>query len=266
MASDSESDGAHVGGDPALVPHENRFRSLILASEERRLRRSYNNPSSVILHFQHPDQLSIAGGNVIITERMLMAGFRFPLPEIARELLVRLGVAPSQVKPNGWRYLFGSFVLWMTKLQKRMTIDEFLTIYRAGFRRECTVEFTVRKKPSIIHLAWRYSNNKEWKEQTFRVSGQWEKLEQLLFPENQRVSRDWARMRIGASEAPDLNDEQVDNVDAILAFVKPTSAEDAKVVLDFNHLVTNENMRNILGYEIPIFDLPFLKERKGDKS
>jgi len=70
-------------------------------------------------------------------------------------------------------------------------------------------------------------------------------------------------MRVGASEAPDLNDEQVDNVDAILAFVKATSAEDAKVVLDFDHLVTNENMRNILGYEILISDLPFLKERKG---
>jgi hypothetical protein len=190
MASDSESDGAHVGGDPTLVPHENRFRSLILASEERRFRRSYNIPSSVILHFQHPEQLSIAGGDVTITERMLMAGFRFPLPEIARELLVRLGVAPSQVKLNGCRYSFGSFVLWRTKLQKRMTIDEFLTIYRAGFRRDGTVEFTVRKKPSIIHLAWRYSNNKEWKEQTFRVSGQWENPEQLLFPENQRVPRD----------------------------------------------------------------------------
>jgi hypothetical protein len=45
--------------------------------------------------------------------------------------------------------------------------------------------------------------------------------------------------------------------------VKATSAEDAKVVLDFDHLVTNKNMRNILGYEILIFDLPFLKERKG---
>jgi hypothetical protein len=263
MASDSESGGAHVGGDPTLVPHENRFRSLILASEERRLRRSYNIPSSIILHFQLPEQLSIVGGDVTITERMLMAGFRFPLPEIARELLVRLGVAPSQVKPNGWRYFFASFVLWRTKLQKRMTIDQFLIIYLAGFRREGTVEFTVRKKQSIIHLAWRYSNKKEWKEQTFRVSSQWEKPKQLLFLEYQRVPRDWARMRVGASEAPDLNDEQVDNVDSILAFVKATSAEDAKVVLDFNHLVTNKNMRNILGYEIPISNLPFLKERKG---
>lgn len=69
-----------------------------------------------------------------ITERMLMAIFRFPFTGIARELLVQLGVAHSQVKPNGWRYLFASFVLWSTKLQKRMSVAEFLTIYRAGFQ------------------------------------------------------------------------------------------------------------------------------------
>jgi hypothetical protein len=153
MASDSDSDDAHVGGGPTLIPHENRFKSLILASEESRLRQGYNIPSSVILHFQQLEQLSIAGGDVTITERMLMAGFRFPFPGIAREMLVRLGVAPSQIKTNGWRYLFASYVLLRTKLQKRMTIDEFLTIYQADFRRDRTIEFTVRKKPSIIHLA-----------------------------------------------------------------------------------------------------------------
>jgi hypothetical protein len=147
------------------------------------------------LHFQEPGQLSIAGGYVTITERMLMVGFRFPFTGIARELLVQLGVAPYQVKPNGWRYLFTSFILWRIKLQKRMSVAEFHTIYRAG-----TVEFTVRKKPSFIHLAWRYSNNKEWNEQIFRVSGQWERTEPSTLP-NQRVPRDWARMRVGAAEA-----------------------------------------------------------------
>jgi hypothetical protein len=143
-----------------------------------------------------------------------------------------------------------------------MSVAEFLTIYRAGFRRDGTVEFTVRKKPSFIHLAWRYSNNKEWKEQIFRVSGQWERVESST-SSDQKVPRDWARMRVGAVEAPELTDEQVDNVDAMLAFAKATPAEEASVVLDFNHLVTNENMRNILGYDISIFDLPFLKVRKG---
>jgi hypothetical protein len=70
-------------------------------------------------------------------------------------------------------------------------------------------------------------------------------------------------MRVGAAEAPELSDEQADNVDAMLAFAKATPAEEAPVLLDFDHLVTNENMRNVLGYDIPISDLPFLKVRKG---
>jgi hypothetical protein len=172
---------------------------------------------------------------------MLMAGFRFPSTGIARELLVQLGVAPSQIKPNGWRYLFASFVLWRIKLQKRMSVAEFLTVYRAGFRRDGTVEFTVRKTPSFIHLAWRYSNNKEWKEQIFRVSGQWETAESST-SQDRRIPREWARMRVGAAEAPELTNEQADNVNAKLAFAKATSAEEAPVVLDFDHLVTNENM------------------------
>jgi len=68
---------------------------------------------------------------------------------------------------------------------------------------------------------------------------------------------------IGAAEAPELTDEQADNVDAMLAFAKATPAKEASMVLDFDHLVTNENMRNILDYDIPIFDLPFLKVGKG---
>jgi hypothetical protein len=184
---------------------------------------------------------------------MLMAGFRFPFRAIARELVVQLGVAPSQIKSNGWRYLFASFIVWRTEFQKRMSVAEFLTIYCAGFRRDGIVEFTVRKKPTFIHLAWRNSNNKEWKEQVFRVSGQWERVESSFFPKDQRVPREWARRRVESAEAPQLTDEQTDNVDTMIAFSKVESNEDK---LDFDHLVTNENMRCILGYHILISNLP----------
>jgi hypothetical protein len=88
MASGSDSNGAPIGGGPNLIPHEYRFGSLIPASEEGRLRQSYNIPNSVTLHFQEPGQLFIAGCDVTITERILMAGFRLPFIGIARELLV----------------------------------------------------------------------------------------------------------------------------------------------------------------------------------
>jgi hypothetical protein len=66
----------------------------------------------VRLHFQGPRELSIAGGDVAITERMLRASFRFLFHSIARELMVRLGVASSQIKSNGWRYFFAYFIIW----------------------------------------------------------------------------------------------------------------------------------------------------------
>jgi hypothetical protein len=70
-------------------------------------------------------------------------------------------------------------------------------------------------------------------------------------------------MRVRAAESPKLNDEQTNNVDSMLAFAKATPIEEASVVLDFDHLVTNKNMRNILGNNIPVSDLPFLKVRKS---
>lgn len=66
-------------------------------------------------------------------------------------------------------------------------------------------------------------------------------------------------MRAESAEAPQLTNEQANNVDAMIAFSKVEANEDK---LDFDHRVTNENMRNILGYNIPIFDLPYLKVRK----
>jgi hypothetical protein len=49
----------------------------------------------------------------------------------------------------------------------------------------------------------------------------------------------------------------------MLTFTKATPIEEASVVLDFDHLVTNKNMRNILGNNIPVSDLPLLKVRKS---
>jgi hypothetical protein len=43
---------------------------------------------------------------------MFMVGPRLPFPGFSRELPLFLGVAPSQIIPSGWRYLFASYILW----------------------------------------------------------------------------------------------------------------------------------------------------------
>lgn len=54
------------------------------------------------------------------------------------------------------------------------------------------VEFRVRQDPILIHLdPDKYSNKKFWKQQIFRVSGEWECPHGVVLPEGQRVPRKW---------------------------------------------------------------------------
>jgi hypothetical protein len=98
---------------------------------------------------------------------MLMARLQFPLPAIARELVIFLGVVPTPIVPNTWRNLFASFILWQTVTKARMIILKFFNIYRPADKRDGMVEFSVVVKPICIYLCLTYSNNKQWRQQTF---------------------------------------------------------------------------------------------------
>ncbi len=144
----------------SLVPLDRRWASKIRVRDEFRLRKNYDILPSVLLHFQNPVTREICGGDIVIHERMLLVGLRFPFPNIARELVLYLEVAPSQIAPNAWSYLFASFILWHTVLGARMAIPSFFNVYRANYKRECVVEFTVWTNPSFIFLSPNYSNNR----------------------------------------------------------------------------------------------------------
>jgi hypothetical protein len=78
-----------------------------------------------------------------------MAGLRLPFPEIAQDFVLFLMVAPSQIMPNAWRYLFASNILWKTVLRSEMRQKS-----------DGTVELSVRHPPILIWLKTGYSNNK----------------------------------------------------------------------------------------------------------
>jgi hypothetical protein len=157
-----ESDNDNPSGAPPI-----RYATKVTVAGEHRLRINYDIRSSVDLHFQDLATWTINGGEVAIFERMLMAGLRFSFPAIAWELVVFLGVAPTQIVPNMWRYLFGAFILWQMVLGTRMTILEFFNIYWPAGKSDGTVEFSVRVKPIFIYLCLNYSNNKHWRQQVF---------------------------------------------------------------------------------------------------
>jgi hypothetical protein len=129
-------------GDPSavLIPLENRHVSLFSVQSEWILRTNYDIGNSVRLHFQDPSSLSIPGGDITLFERMFMAGLRLLFPDIAREFLLHLRVAPSQIFPNSWRYLFASFILWRTVIGSRMSIPQLLNVYRPGMDAEGVVK------------------------------------------------------------------------------------------------------------------------------
>jgi hypothetical protein len=220
-----------------LVPLDHRGASRIHIGDEFRLRNNYDILPPVLLHFQNPVTLEIQRGDIVIYQKMLTAGLRLPFPDIAREMVLYLGVSLSQNALNAWRYLFASFILWRTVLEARMTIPEFFNIYRVNYKREGVVEFTVWENPIFIFLSQSYSNNRGWRSEFFRVSGEWESATPLA--ENQRMSREWRPIQIDLREPPALNATGRRRVATMLTFSQtPTNV----LKIDYDNIVTDENM------------------------
>jgi hypothetical protein len=136
---------------PALIPFERRFKAGTILKDEYILWNNFDIMSSVELHFQDPATRIISRGNICLFKRMFLAGLCLPFPAIARELLLFLGVAPSKILPNGWRYLFAFYILWKTVLGgQRITILEFFNIYSPVVQQDGTIAFQVRQNPLFI--------------------------------------------------------------------------------------------------------------------
>jgi hypothetical protein len=76
------------------------------------------------------------------------------------------------------------------------------------------VEFTVRVNLVFITLSQNYSNNRGWRTEFFRVSGEWESATSL--PEDQRVAQDCRPFHFDLKEAPTLNATGKRRVDTML--------------------------------------------------
>jgi hypothetical protein len=85
-----------------------------------------------------------------------------------------------------------------------MTISEFLNVYRRAFKRDGMVALSVWKKPIFGFLSPPYSNNKLWRQQTFRVSSQWEAAESELLAKAERVPQDWALLQANFGRASEV--------------------------------------------------------------
>jgi len=91
-------------GHVYLSPLESRAETALFERHEGALRLNYDIPPTVRMFYQTPGARLIDGGDVILFERMFLAGLWLPFPEIARDFVIFLMVAPSQIMPNAWRY------------------------------------------------------------------------------------------------------------------------------------------------------------------
>jgi len=228
------------------VPLDHHGVAKVSVGDEFRLQNNYDILPSVLLYFQNPVSREIQGGDVVLYERMLLAGVRFPFLDITRDLVLFLGICRSQIALNAWRYLFASFILWRSVLEARMTIPKFFNVYRVTYKREGVVEFTVRNNPIFIYPSPTYSNNRGWRSEFFSVSGDWESVVPL--PDNQRMPREWRPIQADLREAPALNATGRRRVATMLTFSQtPGNA----VKIDYDNIVTEENMWKVLKYQIP---------------
>jgi hypothetical protein len=200
----------------------------------------------VNLFFQEPGSLGITGGEVTLTERMFMVGIRRPFPKIVWEICTFLGVIPSQIAPNGWRYVVASSILWHQVLGTEMDAAQFFSVYRPSIK-DGAVELRVRQDPIFIyHDQRKYGNNKGWRQQIFRVSGEWECPAGSTLPDEQKVPRDWRPLVDDLRILPRLSVSKIKEVNEMLSF----SVWSVWASIDFENLVSMQSLNDCFGYQL----------------
>jgi len=111
-----------AGVTPTLNPMESRNEVIIDEEHDGVLPQNYDILLSVRLFYQNPTKKMVKSDDITLFERMFMASLRLPFPEIARDFVLFLMVASSQIMPNAWRYLFTSYILWKTVLGEEVSI------------------------------------------------------------------------------------------------------------------------------------------------
>ena len=181
--SDSSSQGAILpvsGLDPNKSFVAEGVSSKFVDKDIKRLRTRYQISEDIVLRL--PDKgewaCSSNGEDVVLYEDNLAARLRLPFRPFERELLRRLGLAPSQLNPNAWRTTIGLRVLWKMASdgEYELTVDEFLFLYKLAYipASPGIWAFTCHKG-SLRLIPGLPNSNRSWKPKFFFLCGDsWE--------------------------------------------------------------------------------------------
>jgi hypothetical protein len=102
--------------------------------DAERLRKTYEIPDGVKIRIPGPNE-DIFGNTleheVCIFEKALMAGLQLPFPQVAREILHILEMAPTELKAGAWRHVVACCVAWPMVLGngEQLSAPEFLNLF-----------------------------------------------------------------------------------------------------------------------------------------
>ncbi|MQL85391.1 hypothetical protein Taro_017902 [Colocasia esculenta] len=110
-------------------------------------------------------------GCLLLSVDHLEAGFRLPLPEVAKALLNCWGVSPIQLTPNTWRYICIFGVICKIK-EIRGSADVFRAHFKLSASQASGADiYYAKHRTDRMHigLSNKYSNNKGWMDRLFFV-------------------------------------------------------------------------------------------------
>jgi hypothetical protein len=213
-----DSDG--LGDD-----HPATWESKLTRADERRVRRECFVPPFVSLRFDEKKAGPIVRSDhheVCVYEAMFRAGLRLPFLPMVRELLNYLDLAPHQLAPNAWRYLFGCMVLWPFALGKehQLTVREFLYLHRLHKNPGGSRVYNIQtRRGKLTTLEPKYSSNQGGRVKYFFALGQWEFAPSERASEI-RVAREVNVLSEKGSQVPQLTPNELARVNEVLQWAR----------------------------------------------
>jgi hypothetical protein len=221
--------------------------------DAERLRETYEIPDGVEIRIPGlKDDIfgNIKGHEVSIFEKSLEAGLRLPFPQVVREILHILEMAPTELKAGAWRHVVACCVAWRMVLGDgvELSAPEFLNLY-TPFKYGHTWTFQGRGR-KFFSAPSTWLSNPPFEKAFFYVSGLGWELPSILWdhPPEARVPLKWSEHPPKTVfPKPRLTATQKDRLDRMIAW-SVAHVEDGSEESNLGFLLRPVNLQKYLGF------------------